>query len=238
MSLVAGEDFVFFIYTGGTWKEYVCARSGNMSISTDTIETTVTGSGNYKTYEATVHGFTAQIDGVVSLNVSGSLSIADLQALQLAKTKLLCRFIQTSQAANTYVKQAYFFITNSTDTGSFDGVATFTLSLIGTGSITTIFTPPTGTTGGDMRYPEMGNTAPATPGAYTWPLPGITPTNSMLTSVVKDGRGQSDIILSGTPVGNEVLFEEDTANPGDGLLTWAVPFEDIETPPYITYNQV
>lgn len=228
MSLVAGEDFVFYIYTGGTWKEYVCARSGNMSINTDTIETTVTGSGNYKTYEATVHGFTAQIDGVISLNVSGSLSIADLQALQLAKTKLLCRFIQTSKAGDTYTKQAYFFITNSTDTGSFDGIATFNLSLIGTGAITTIFTPPSPTTGDVIRYPEAGETAPATPGAYTWST-GLT--GKTILSIVKDGRGQSDIILSGTPVGNEALYDTTT-----GDITFAIPFEDVETAPYMLYQ--
>ncbi len=228
MSLVAGEDFVFFIYTGGTWKEYVCARSGNMSINTDTIETTVTGSGNYKTYEATVHSFTAQIDGVISLNVSGKLSIADLQALQLAKTKLLCRFVQTSQDADTYTKEAYFFITNSTDTGSFDGISTFTLSLIGTGGITTVFTPPSPTTAEVYRYPAAGDTAPATPGAYTWST-GLT--GKTILSIVKDGRGQSDIILSGTPVGNEALYDTTT-----GDVTFAIPFEDVETAPYMIYQ--
>jgi len=228
MSLVAGEDFIFYIYTGGTWKEYVCARSGNMSINTDTIETTVTGSGNYKTFEPTVHSFTATIDGVISLNVAGSLSLADLQALQLAKTKLLCRFVQTSRAADTYIKQAYFYITNSTDTGSFDGIATFTLSLVGTGSITTIFTPPPPTTGEVIRYPAAGDTAPATPGAYTWST-GLT--DKTILSIVKDGRGQSDIILSGTPVGNEALYDSTT-----GDITFAIPFEDVETAPYVLYQ--
>jgi len=228
MSLVSGDNFVFYIYNGGTWKPYVCARSGSMAINTETIETTVTGSGNYKTYEPTVHSFTANIDGVISLNVVDSLSIADLQALQLAKTKILCRFIQTSQAGDVYIKEAYFFITNSTDTGSFDGVATFNLSLIGSGSITTIFTPPTPTTAEVIRYPAAGDTAPATPGAYTWAT-GLT--GKTILSIVKDGRGQSDIILSGTPVGNEALYDTTT-----GDITFAIPFEDVETAPYMLYQ--
>lgn len=233
MSLVAGENFIFYIYDGGIWKMYVCARSGNMSINTETIETTVTGSGNYKTNEPTVHSFTASIDGVISLNVSGSLGIADLQALQLNKTKLLCRFTQTSQAGDTYVKEAYFFITNSTDTGSFDGVATFNLSLIGTGSITQIFTPPSPTTGIMYRYPAMGATAPPTTGSSTFTAIGLG--GKSIINVVKDGRGSSDIILSGTPVGNEVLYE---TSGSDGIFTWALPFEDGETPPYIEYQNV
>lgn len=228
MSLVAGKNFIFYIFDGGTWKEYVCARSGNMSISTDTIETTVAGSGNYKTYEPTVHSFTASIDGVISLNVSGSLSLADLQAMQLAKTKLLCRFIQTSQDGDTYIKEAYFFITNSTETGGFDGVATFSLSLIGTGSITIILTPPSPTTGEVYRYPAAGDTAPATPGSYTWST-GLT--GKTIISIVKDGRGQSDIILTGTPVGNEALYDTTT-----GDITFAIPFEEVETAPYMIYQ--
>jgi predicted secreted protein len=234
MSLVKGENFIFYIFNT-TWKMYVCARSGNMSINTDTIETTAPGNGNYKTFKPTVHSFTASIDGVISLNVTGSLTLPELQALQLAKTKLLCRFTQTSQDGDVYTKECYFYITNSTDTGSFDGVATFSLSLQGTGGITQIYTPPTPITPGDMRYPEQGDTAPATTGAYTWSLPGLNPSNTKLTNVVKDGRGSNNIILSGTPVGNEVLFEADGS---DGLLTWSVPFEDGETPPYVTYTQI
>lgn len=238
MSLVAGKDWVLNVQNGGIWKPYACARSGNFSLNTSMIETTGPGDGDYMSFKPAVHDFTAQIDGVCSLNESSNLTEADLLQLQLAKTKILCRFLQTSQDGNTYLKQAYFYLQSYTDTGSFDGVATFSISLRGTGLLTITFTPPTPPTPGDMRYPEQGSTAPATPGSYTWSLPGLIPTNTNLTSVVKDGRGQSDIILTGTPVGNEVLFEEDPSSPGNGLLTFAVPFEDIETPPYITYNQI
>ena len=233
MSLVRGENFVFYIFTGGSWKPYVCARSGNMSIDTDLIETTVTGSGNYKTFKPTVHSFSASIDGVISLNVSSSLTLPDLQALQLAKTKMLCRFIQTSEAGDIYTKEAYFYITNSTDTGSFDGVATFQLSLRGTGSITQIFTPPSPTTGQVYRYPAPGNTAPPTIGSTSWTAIGLGTKN--IIEAVKDGRGSADIILSGTPIGNEVLYETVGS---DGLFTWSVPFEDGETPPYILYENL
>jgi predicted secreted protein len=218
MSLVKGENYIFYIYDGGTWKQYVCARSGNMSINTETIETTVTGSGNYKTFKPTVHSFSAQIEGVISLNVSGSLSIADLQALQLAKTRLLCRFIQTSEAGDIYRKEAYFYITNSTDTGSFDGIATFNLSLIGTGSITQVFTPPSPTTGTVYRYPAVGSTAPVSSGTYTISLPSLA--GKSILGVWRDGVGNNDIITSGTPIDKEVLY--DTAI---GDFTWAIPFD-------------
>ena len=218
MSLVAGENYIFYIYDGGTWKQYVCARSGNMSINTENIETTVTGSGNYKTFKPTVHSYSAQIDGVISLNVSGSLTIADLQALQLAKTRLLCRFTQTSQAGDIYTKEAYFYITNSTDTGSFDGIATFNLSLLGTGSITQIFTPPSPTTGTVYRYPEVGSTAPVSSGTYTISLPTLA--GKSILGVWKDGVGNNDIITSGTPIDKEVLYDTATC-----YFTWAIQFD-------------
>jgi hypothetical protein len=78
------------------------------------------------------------------------------------------------------------------------------------------------------RYPAAGDTAPATPGAYTWST-GLT--GKDILSIVKDGRGQSDIILSGTPVGNEALYDTTT-----GDITFAVPFEDVETQPYVLYQ--
>lgn len=217
MSLVKGENWVGYCYDGGQWKHYVCARSGNMNINTDTIETTGPGAGNFRTFEPTVHDLGAQIDGIVSLNESGVLTLADLQALQLAKTRMLWRFTQTSEAGDIYTKQAYFFITSSTDTGSFDGIATFQISLKGTGPITLIFTPPSPTSGIVYRYPAAGSTAPATPGEVTISIPSLA--NKNILGVWKDGVGNNDIILSGTPVGKEVLYET------NGDFTWAIPFD-------------
>lgn len=220
MSLVPGEQYVIYIYSGGIWTPYACVRSGSMSIETDTIETTVSGSGNYRTFEPTVHGFSASFDGVISANVSGSLVLSDLQALQLAKTKLLMRFIQTSVANDIYIKQAYFYITGSTDTGSFDGIATFQISLKGTGAITQIYTPPPTTTGIVYRYPAMGSTAPVASGTYSVTVTGLGTKN--ILGVWKDGVGNNDIILTGTPVGKEVLYE---TSGSDGVFTWAIPFD-------------
>lgn len=228
MSLVRGENFVFWALDAGQYKTFACARSGNMSIDTDVIETTGPGTGNFRTFEATVHSFSVSLDGVVSLNESGMLTLPDLQALQLAKTKIYCRYMHTSEDSDVYRKEFWAIITNSTDTGSFDGIATFSISLKGTGAITQIFTPPSPTTGQMYRYPAMGNTAPPTTGAYTWST-GLT--DKTIINVVKDGRGSSNIILTGTPVGNEVLYDSIT-----GDFTWAVPFEDGETPPYIEYQ--
>ncbi len=232
MSLVRGENCVFYIFDAGLWKPYVCSRSGNISIDTDTIETSSTGTGDYKTFRPTVHSFTASFDGLISLGVSGSLTLPELQALQLAKTKLLCRFQETSESKDIYTKEAYFYITNSTDTGSFDGVGTFQVTMRGTGAITLVFTilPPI-IQGKVYRYPAAGSTAPATVGSLTFLATGLG--NKDILSVFKDGMARNNIITSGTPVNQEVLYETVGA---DGLFTFPQPFESDNC--YIEYQNL
>lgn len=228
MSIVAGIDYKVELFDGGTWKMFVCARDANMNVGTDEIETTCPGSGNWRTFEPTVNSATLGFSGLTALNVTGFITFPELQALEFAKTIVPFRVIATSQDASTYTREFSGFITNSTDTASFDGVASFQLSVRVTGKITQVFTPPSPTTGIVYRYPAMGSTAPPTTGAYTWST-GLT--GKVLLNVVKDGRGSSNIITSGTPVGNEVLYDTTT-----GDLTWAFPFEENETPPYMEYQ--
>lgn len=236
--LVPGIYYVFYLYQGGQWRGYMCARTMDIPVETGTIETTVTGSGNWRTFEPTAHSYGINIQGVISLDSSINLTFPQLRSLQFAKTPLLWRSVMTSQQNHTYVEEGTVFIINSIPTQSFDGVATFSISFQGSSKIVQVNTPPTPITQGDMRYPTQGNTAPYISGSSSWGLPGLTPSNTNLTNVVKDGRGSNNIILSGTPIGNEVLFEENPDSAGDGLLTWAVPFEEVETPPYIQYTQL
>jgi len=220
MSLVKGENYIFYVYDGGTWKPYACARSGNLSVDTDIVETSITGSGNWRTFEAAVNSFGGSFEGIISLNESTMITLPELQALQFAKTKIYCRFTQTSEAGDIYRKEFYAIITNSTDTGSFDGVATFNISFKGTGPITQIFTPPPPTTGIVYRYPEQGATAAVADGTLTITVAGLG--NKYMLGIYRDGLGYSDIILTGTPVGKEVLYETSGT---DGVFTWAIAFD-------------
>lgn len=226
--LVPGIDYVFYLNDGGIYKAYMCARTMDVPVSRDMIETTVTGSGNWKTFEPTVLSYGINLQGVMSLDASVNLTFPQLRAMQIAGTKLLWRSVMTSQENNTYVEQGYAYINNTVPTGSFDGITTFSISFQGTGSITQIFTPPPPNSGEVYRYPAAGSTAPATPGTTVWAT-GITGATPL--EIVKDGRGQSDIILSGTPVGNEALYDTTT-----GDITFAIPFEDVETAPYMIYQ--
>lgn len=230
--LVAGENFIFHIYNGGVWKPYYCARSGNISVNTETIETSTTGAGVWRTYETTANSFSGQIDGVMSVDTTTSIQWSELRTLQFAQTKLLCRFTATSGAGDLYIEEAYFIITNSVATGSFDGVATFSVSLQGTGAITQVYTPPTpNPTGTVYRYPAAGATAPVTPGESVVTIAGLG--SKTILSVFKDGIGNNDIILTGTPVDKEVLYQTSGSN---GIFTWAQAFDGENF--YILYQNI
>lgn len=220
MSLVRGENFILFVLDGGQYKPLACSRSAHQTITTEMLETSVTGSGNFKTFEPTFHSSDVGMEGIIALNESNMLTLPELQALQLAKTKIYVRFMETANDGTIYRKEFYAFITSSTDTGSFDGIATFSISMQVTGAISQIFTPPSPTTGIVYRYPAMGDTAPVADGTYTVEVEGLG--NKTILSVNKDGLGNNDIILSGTPVAKEVLYETSGTK---GLFTWAVPFE-------------
>lgn len=142
MSLVLGTDFIGFINDSGTWKPYVCARSISLTIVTDVIETSTSGNGLFATYAPTKNSFTATIDGLVELSASGSLTLGDLQTKQLQQEIFQMQFQRTDSNGNVYTTYGYFFITSSSDTGSYDGVDTFSITLQGTGALLQSFNNP------------------------------------------------------------------------------------------------
>lgn len=220
MSLVKGEDVVFEIYDGGVWKSSVCQRGFNLNLVTEDIETTVAGTGNWRTYEPTVGSYTGAFDGIIGLNMPGFLTFPEIQALQIARTTFPARITETAQDGTVYVRNGYFYITNSIDTGSFDGMATYSVSLKGTGKLGQSFTPPSPILPIVYRYPQMGATAPVAPGTVSVTITGLG--NKNILAVHKDGIGNNDIIIAGSPVDKEVLYE---TSGSDGVFTWAIPFD-------------
>jgi hypothetical protein len=231
LNLVTGENVVGYIFDS-TWKPIVCSRSLSLSLSTAYLKTSVSGSGADETIEPTENSATANIDGLVSLQEPGTLSLADLQALQESHTPLLFRFQRTSLAGNVYTSQAMFFIVSSQDTGSFDGMNTFTIEMRRTGSIIQIYVPTPNPLNSNKvkRYPALNVSLSMAGGEVSF-------TSSLLIgkdilSVVKDGMGQAIIITSGIPVGKECLYDTTT-----GTFTFAVQFETGEEA-YVLFQDI
>jgi hypothetical protein len=160
------------------------------------------------------------------LNETGTLGLPDLRQKQISQQTLLMRFQRTDDAGNVYTDELNFFITNSTDSGSFDGLNIFNIQGQGTGAITQIFTPlvpvPEGT-GLVYRY-EFSTTLNQT---------SLTDTILIGKTILEfnmDGLGSGKITFSGTPLGTEVKY-----TPASGRFDWAIPSEEGEQG-YILYQ--
>lgn len=136
MSVIKGENVVTFFFVDGVWKVAACARTCTLDVSTETIETTVSGSGKFKSFKPTVNSWSGSIDGVVFLNETGKVTLPDLRRKQLAHERCLIKYQRTDQSGNTYTDEGYFYITSSNDAGSYNDVNTFNLSFIGDGPLT------------------------------------------------------------------------------------------------------
>ena len=231
MSKVYGDNAVLFTYDGGVWKLYACDKTVTLDVQTDTIETSVSGSGKWASFESTKNSGSASMDGVMSLNEINKLSLPDLRQRQYAGQKLLMRFQYTANDGSVYTEEGKFIITGSNSVGTFNSVAVFTIQLKLTGPLTQVFTPVTVTNPGKVkRYPLVGQTAPASGGETVIAIPSLI--NKDLLEVVRDGVGNNDIILSGTPVSKEVKYTAST-----GSFQWAAPFDAGENY-YILYQDL
>lgn len=213
--IVTGDNVVVYIFDGGVWKLYVCASSCELNVSTEIVETSVSGNGLWASFLPTKNSFTVTLSGVVSLNVTGALTLPELRQKQVTHQALLMRFQRTDLAENVYADEATFFITNSTDTGAYDGINTFNITGQGTGAITQIFTPTVPVPVGSSLVYRYEYTASGSETGFT----DSVLANKTILEVNTDGLG-TQIIYSGTPVGNEVKYIV-----GTGQLIWAIPFE-------------
>lgn len=226
--MTKGENVVLFIYDGGIWKGYACARNITFSAATDLIETSSSGTGKYATFLPTKNSFGATIDGIVSFSVLDHLTYPDLVQRELSHTLLLLRFQHTDDSTEVYTAECNMYITNSSDTAGYSDMNFFTIELKGTGVITQIFTaqPPVPEEGVQVeRYPYSGV------GGET----GFTDAaliGKEILEVVKDGIGCSAILLSGTPIGKEVKYVSAT-----GEFLFGIPFEPDEQA-YILYQDI
>lgn len=130
---VLGKNVVVFIQVGSDWVLYACATSATLNVATDIIETSVSGNGRFKSFLPTANSFTATLEGVTSFETDGKLSLPDLRQRQIAQELLMMKFQRSDELGNLYTDQASFYITNSSDTGSFNDMNIFTIEAQGTG---------------------------------------------------------------------------------------------------------
>ena len=211
---ITGENVAFLIYRDGGWRHYGCALSCSLTVSTSTIETSTTGSGDYATFIPQKHSGSGSITGITGIDLTSTLTLADLRALQLSKTKLQVR-IERTDGADTYTDAFFCYITNSTDTGELNSVASFSIDFVTTGTISQLFTPTL------LTHSNMNRTdGSAAGGELTINIPALIDTE--LIEFVLNGLGLV-VITTGTPATNEVLFDSAT---GDLTFSTALAIND------------
>ena len=67
MSIVNGKNVTVRIYDNGAYRLYACATSCSISVSTSTVETSVTGSGNWASFMPQKHSWSGSLDGMANL---------------------------------------------------------------------------------------------------------------------------------------------------------------------------
>lgn len=201
MSLVRGENVLLFIYDGGLWKPMSCGKSCTITTNAEDIETSIVGSGNWRTFEYVALSWSAQLDGLILLQEVNTLCLPDLRVFQSSREKVLLRYQRTDDSGNVYTDEGLAIITSITDNGELDGPATFSMSLKGTGPITMIYTPTPINPNAKVKRFEYTAT-----GGETYFSDGLLYQKDVI-DVVVDGVGRSRLITSGTPVGQEALYE-------------------------------
>lgn len=226
MSLVRGENVLLFIYDGGLWKPMSCGKSCTITTNAEDIETSLTGSGNWRTFEYVALSWSAQLDGLILLQEVNTLCLPDLRVFQSSREKVLLRYQRTDDSGNVYTDEGLAIITSITNNGELDGPATFSMSLKGTGPITMIFTPtPINPNAKVKRYEYT-----ATGGEDSFA--DVLLQNKDILDVVVDGVGRSRLITTGTPVGQEALYDS-TA----GSITLPGTMEP-DTEVYVLYQDI
>ena len=222
MSLVTGKNVIIAEFNSvlNAYVVYGCAKSCSLNLGTEFIETTVKGTGRFKTFVPAGLSFTGTLEGLTSLGNTNLLSLADLRQRQIAGTALQIRIARTSESGSIYNDEGTFFIESTEDSSSFDSVSSFTVSIKGTGILTQNYTP-TEILANVRRFEYTGINGEtnivnvidkATGGTIT--LAGKT-----LLGFYVDGIGYSKMV-GASPVNKEFAF-----NSLNGQIQIAIPIE-------------
>jgi len=140
MALVNGRNVSLLIYDNGAYRLYACGTSCSISVSTSTVETSVTGSGNWASFAPQKHSWSGTLDGVVNLDNGSQVTLYDLLVLQIAKTLLVIQFQYIDEDGNEMDLNGSCYIVNSSSTGDVTNYASFSVEVQGSGALVPVYT--------------------------------------------------------------------------------------------------
>lgn len=224
--IVKGENIILFIYDDGMWKPVVCGRDCSFETQAEEIETSITGSGVWRTFEYKALTWTCSFDGVILLDGVNELSLQDLRAYQYSRQKVLIRYQREDDASNVYTDEGYGLLVSISDTGNYQDVGTFSIGIKGTGPLSSVIVPTPVDPAAKVKRFEYT----ATGGEDDFDNAVLI--NKDILDVVLDGVGRSVIITAGTPVGQEAKYSS-----GSGRITFPFPLP-AGTEAYVLYQDI
>lgn len=130
--LVPGGSMVLYVND----NPIVCSRSVSLTYTTEYIETSVSGSGKSSTILPTKDSWNVGAEGVVSVEQGNVVTLFDLRTFQQDQELVYVEIVRVSNDGTRYSEVGNGYIINSNDTGSFDGMDTFSVEIRGTGTLT------------------------------------------------------------------------------------------------------
>jgi len=182
---------------------FAAARNCSLQVNLGLKEVTNYASANWQEFKEDLMSWTITNEGLV---ISETYSYILLLRDQKTRTKYYFQFIVDNGSLGFYVVSGYCFITNVTINGPQKDVASISCTLQGTGSYTITSTPITSSS----MTQTTAYTAPSA-GLTTFNVPALANCNACLY-VSRGGIDVGNILLSGTPSGNDVTVDVVTGN--------------------------
>lgn len=138
MGKVKGEDVILSIDVAHVLKPIGCARSVQFDISREMIETSVSGSGVFRTYTPGALSYSGSIEGLVFIqkDIDTYYDLGHMYDDIISGTEVYLTFYETDSEGHFLKKECTVYIESISEVASFDNIATFTANFIGTGFFT------------------------------------------------------------------------------------------------------
>ena len=128
--VVTGKNAVIKLNIDGELKPVACAKTGTLTTTADITETSIRGSGKWKTYKGTKLGFIIQLSGICSLDMN--ISLAQLRNAEHALEPVAFSMEAIDENSNSALYTGYLIITSIGETTNYNGNLEYTMNGTGT----------------------------------------------------------------------------------------------------------
>jgi predicted secreted protein len=210
---VIGKNIMLYKYDAETETDipFACSTNCSFNVTVDQKEVTSQSSAWYREYRNDIASWNITCDGLVTLDNYGYLFLLELQQ---SRESIIVKFVIDNGVDGLVIISGTCNMTSLTINGPYKDIATYSVSLQGSGAYGTSGTSitPSGTVivGGSVY--SKGYTATGGETTITWSdMVGKT-----CLYVSRGGIDVQNIIVSGTPVDEEVKWNSLT-----GVLTFS-----------------